>query len=65
MKQMVKQVTVKQKERKELEAKLADVFVGKMGGISTELQQMLLDDLVTAFENRINVLNRIAVEEDN
>jgi hypothetical protein len=65
VKQMVKQIAVKQKERKELESKLADVFVGKMGGISTELQQILLDDLVTAFENRINVLNRISENGDN
>jgi hypothetical protein len=62
---MVKQIAVKQKERKELETKLADVFVGKMGGISTELQQILLDDLVTAFENRLNVLNRISENGDN
>lgn len=61
----MKQITVKEKERKELEAKLAEVFVGKMGGISTELQEILLDDLVTAFENRINVLNRIAENTDN
>lgn len=65
MKQMVKQIIVKEKERKELEAKLADVFTGKMGGISTELQEILLDDLVTAFENRLNVLNRIAQNQDN
>lgn len=62
---MVKQIIVKEKERKELEAKLADVFTGKMGGISTELQEILLDDLVTAFENRLNVLNRIAQNQDN
>ena len=62
---MVKQITVKEKERKEIEAKLADVFVGKMGGISTELQEILLDDLVTAFENRLNVLNRVAQNADN
>jgi len=65
VKQMVKQIAVKQKERKELEAKLADVFTGKMGKLSTELQEILLDDLVTAFENRINVLNRIAENADN
>jgi hypothetical protein len=62
---MVKQITVKEKERKKIEAKLADVFVGKMGGISTELQEILLDDLVTAFENRLNVLNRVAQNADN
>ena len=27
-------------------------------GLSTELQRILLDDLVTAFQNRINVLVR-------
>jgi hypothetical protein len=62
---LMKQIAVKEKERKELEAKLAEVFVGKMGGISTELQEILLDDLVTAFENRINVLNRIGENTDN
>ncbi len=65
VKQMVKQIAVKEKERKELEAKLADVFTGKMGGLSTELQEILLDDLVTAFENRINMLNRVADNADN
>ncbi|MGD6808415.1 MAG: hypothetical protein ACQCN3_01820 [Candidatus Bathyarchaeia archaeon] len=62
---MVKQIAVKEKERKELEAKLADVFTGKMGELSTELQEILLDDLVTAFENRINMLNRVADNADN
>ncbi len=65
VKQMVKQIAVKEKERKELEAKLADVFTGKMGELSTELQEILLDDLVTAFENRINMLNRVADNADN
>jgi hypothetical protein len=27
--------------------------------LSTELQEILLDDLVTAFENRLKVLNRV------
>lgn len=61
----MKQIVVKQKDRKELEAKLADVFTSKMGGLSTELQEILLDDLVTAFENRIKVLNTIAEKADN
>jgi hypothetical protein len=61
----LKQITISQKSRKELEAKLADVFTEKMGGLSTELQGILLDDLVTAFENRINVLNRMAGNADN
>ncbi len=45
------------KDRKEIEAKLADVFDDKINGLSTELREILLDDMVTAFENRLNVLN--------
>ena len=51
----MKQITAK--DRKELEAKLASVFMNKIGNLSTELQEILLDDMVTAFENRLNVLN--------
>lgn len=46
------------KQRKDLEAKMAKVFNANMKGISAELQKILLDDLVTAFQNRINVLIR-------
>lgn len=46
------------KSRKELEAKMASVFGEKINGLSTDLQKILLDDMVTAFENRVNVLNR-------
>ena len=45
------------KGRKELEAKMATIFGDKIKGLSTELQEILLDDMVTAFENRLNVLN--------
>ena len=44
------------KERKELELKMATVFSDELQMLSTERQQILLDDLVTAFENRLNVL---------
>jgi len=46
------------KQRKELEAKMSKVLKENMRGISSELQKILLDDLVTAFQNRINVLIR-------
>jgi hypothetical protein len=46
------------KERKELKLKMAAVFSEKLQMLSTELQGVLLDDLVTAFENRLKVLNR-------
>jgi len=45
------------KGRKELEAKMATLFGENIKGLSTELQEILLDDMVTAFENRLNVLN--------
>ena len=45
------------KDRKELEAKLAHVFEGQITELSTELREILIDDMVTAFENRLNVLN--------
>ena len=50
------------KSRKELEAKMATVFGEKIKSLSTELQRILLDDMVTAFENRLNVLNRASVK---
>jgi hypothetical protein len=50
-----KQSTIK--ARKELETKMATVFGEKIKNLSTELQRILLDDMVTAFENRLNVLN--------
>ena len=52
---MKKQSTIK--ARKELETKMATVFGEKIKNLSTELQRILLDDMVTAFENRLNVLN--------
>ncbi len=45
------------KDRKDLEAKMATVFKENIEELSTELQKILLDDMVTAFENRLNVLN--------
>jgi len=53
------------KDRKELEAKLANVFDAKINGLSTELREILLDDMVTAFENRLNVLNNAARKTAN
>jgi hypothetical protein len=45
------------KARKDLEAKMATIFKEKIAILSTELQEILIDDMVTAFENRLNVLN--------
>jgi hypothetical protein len=46
-------------ERTELEAKMANVFGDQIKELSTELRQILLDDMVTAFENRMKVLNTL------
>jgi hypothetical protein len=53
------------KDRKEIEAKLADAFYEEINGLSTELREILLDDMVTAFENRLNVLNNVARKPAN
>jgi len=56
---------IAEKDRKELEAKLETVFQEKIGQLPTELREILLDDMVTAFENRLNVLNRLGIEPLN
>ncbi|MEM3695007.1 MAG: hypothetical protein QXJ11_03500 [Candidatus Bathyarchaeia archaeon] len=47
------------KQRKDLEAKMAKALKENIKGLSAELQKILLDDMVTAFQNRINVLMRV------
>jgi hypothetical protein len=37
---------------------MAKVFKENLNVLSTELQKILVDDMVTAFQNRINVLIR-------
>ena len=49
-----------EKDRKELETKLATAFEPNIDKLSTELREILLDDMVTAFENRLNVLTQAA-----
>jgi hypothetical protein len=62
-KYMKQQITIK--ARKELETKMAAVFSEKFKNLSTELQRTLLDDMVTAFENRLNVLNHANTKSGN
>ena len=47
------------KQRKELAVKMAKVFEKNIDLLSAGLQRILLDDLVTAFQNRMNVLIRV------
>ena len=53
------------KERKQIESKLADVFQPEINRLTTELREILLDDMVTAFENRLYVLNQASRKADN
>ncbi len=45
-------------QRNELEEKMAKLFKENIKDLSTEFQRILVDDMVTAFENRTNVLMR-------
>jgi hypothetical protein len=56
---------IPRKERKQFELKLANVFQSQINGLTTELREILLDDMVTAFENRLNVLNQASGKADN
>ena len=51
------------KSRKEVEKKFTKVFNGKINGLSTELQRILIDDMVTAFENRLNMLKMVQLDK--
>jgi len=46
-----------EKNKKELKRKMATVFGDRMQVLSKEYREILLDDLVTAFENRMKILN--------
>lgn len=46
------------KQRKEIKTKMAEALQENIKDLSTEFQKILIDDLVTAFQNRINVLIR-------
>ena len=47
------------KERNKLRLKMATVFGENIHMLSADLQELLLDDLVTAFENRVKVLSKV------
>jgi hypothetical protein len=44
--------------RNELKMRFSKVFNDKIAGFSTELQRILIDDMITAFEIRLNVLKK-------
>jgi len=45
-------------ERRQLERKVMEVFKDELKMLSQELQEILADDLVTAFQNRMKVFAR-------
>lgn len=47
------------KQRKALATKMGKVFKADIRTLSREMQQILVDDLVTAFLNRLDVLIRV------
>jgi hypothetical protein len=46
------------KKRKELENKIIEVFEFDMTSVNAEFRRMLADDLVSAFESRVDALNQ-------
>jgi hypothetical protein len=50
--------SIASKNSKELENKMAKVFEKDMKTLPAEFRKILVDDLVTAFESRLCVLNR-------
>jgi len=46
------------KNRIALRNKMAEVFNDRINNLPADMQYILLDDLVTAFENRMEVLNQ-------
>lgn len=54
---------VSTKQRKALASKMGQVFQENIKMLTKEMQEMLFDDLVTAFLNRLDVLNRAKSSE--
>jgi hypothetical protein len=46
------------KNRKELKNKMSEALNDKIQGLSDDMKEILLDDLVTAFETRFDVLSQ-------
>ena len=50
------------RDRNELKLKFAEVFDANIQVLSSDFRMLLLDDLVTAFENRMKVLSKVKSE---
>jgi hypothetical protein len=53
---MLEQANIK--SRKVLRNKMAEVFNDEIKALPAEVQYILLDDLVTAFENRLSIFSQ-------
>lgn len=51
--------TFSPQQRRQLESKLKQALKTEIQTLSTEMQQILCDDLVTALQNRLNVLAKV------
>ncbi|MEM3162038.1 MAG: hypothetical protein QW056_03505 [Candidatus Bathyarchaeia archaeon] len=60
---MSKQFTIQQ--RREMKVKMTEALKDDIKVLRTEFQKILIDDLVTAFQNRMNVLKRIQEKRDS
>ena len=47
------------KNRKKLQKMMLEAFTSEIGTLNPELQSILADDMVTAFQNRLMVFQRI------
>ncbi|MGA3112435.1 MAG: hypothetical protein ABSE15_10485 [Candidatus Bathyarchaeia archaeon] len=47
------------KSRKALRNKLAEVFIDEIKVLPVDMQNIFLDDLVTAFENRLSMFTQV------
>lgn len=52
------------KHRQDLYQKLLEALRDEIGGLPEDLRNVLIDDLVTAFENRLAVFSRICSKKD-
>jgi hypothetical protein len=51
-------------QRKDLKTKMASVFKSEMLTLPKEMRNILLDDLVTAFENRLKALQKRRMDSE-
>jgi hypothetical protein len=56
---MIEVVNLTPTERKQLQMKIIGTFKGEMRALNQELQQILADDLITAFQNRLKTFIKI------